>query len=156
MGYFTDTSTRLVKGMKAKEDARYDSEANQYLTSLQKAAYSDAGAQYGQGLDSITRYLAGAGPLADGGAPAALKYRLASQVYGGANRQILGSYAEYLKQLQAQRRAYYYQQALLKLQKKQQSTGIGGFLGGAAGAVGGALLGGPAGAYAGYQMGSNL
>jgi hypothetical protein len=115
-------------------------DANMYLTALQKAAYGNAADQYGGGLDQITNYLAGAGPLAYSGAKLALRKRLYSQIYGQARNQIGASYADYLRQaLQAQRN-YRYQLALMKAQRDAQSTGLGGVFGGVAGAFGGPFL----------------
>jgi len=129
-------------------------EADTYRSALEKAAYGDAGAQYGQGLNAITNYLAGAGPMADSGGATALRAKLASQVYGQARSRIGSGYADFLKQSLAQRKQYQYQLALQKAQKGKKNP-WGGVLG-AAGAVGGAIIGGPAGAYAGYNVGSGL
>lgn len=132
-------------------------EADLYRAALERAAYGDAGRQYGAGLGQITNYLAGAGPLADSGAATALRARLASQIYGAAAGRIGGGYADYLaRALQAQRQ-YRYQRSLMKYAKDQQGGGgVGGALGGLVGGVGGFLLGGPPGAVAGYGVGSNM
>lgn len=145
MGIY-DLALQAGKKAKAKVDAgpmgdaAVYGDANAYRTALEKAAYGDAGTQYGQGLDAITRYLAGAGPLADSGAGTALRYRLASQIYGGARNRINSGYAQYLAQLLAQRRAAQYQLNYLQAQKKANSTGIGGFLGGVLGPIGASLI----------------
>ena len=114
--------------------------ANQYLQALQRSAYGDFGRQYGAGLNDITSQLARSGPLADSGAATALRARLASQLYGQAQGRIGASYADYLKQLQLQRRGFDYQKALAKYQKQQQGGGFWGSLGGIAGGVAGAIL----------------
>lgn len=116
-------------------------EADQYKAALQRAAYSDAGAQYGQGLGDISNYLARSGPLADSGAGTALRMRLASQIYGGANQRIGQGYADFLGGSLRNRRNFLYQQALARMQQQQQKTGLGGILGGIGGAIGGPFLG---------------
>lgn len=114
--------------------------ADQYRKALERSAYGDFGRQYGAGLNDITSYLARSGPLADSGAATALRARLASQLYGQAQSRIQGGYADYLRQLQLQRLSYQQQLALLKQQKKMQSGGFWGTVGGIAGAALPALL----------------
>jgi hypothetical protein len=96
------------------------SEADQYRAALERAAYGDAGQQYGAGLGQITNYLARSGPLADSGAGGALRAKLYGQIYGQARSRIGAGYADYLKQLLAKRRDYNYQYALQALQNKGQ------------------------------------
>ena len=151
MSLFSDLQKKLNVAANAAGDKKMWGEADSYRAALEKSAYGDAGAQYGQGLNQITNYLAKSGPLADGGAGTALRYRLASQLYGGAKSKILSGYAQYLKELQQQRRQFEYQKQLLKYQKDQQSTGVGGFLGGALGSVAG-----PFGAAVGTALGSKV
>lgn len=131
-------------------------QADIYRAALEKAAYADTGEQYGQGLKQISNYLAGAGPLADSGAATALRARLASDLYRGTRGRIGNSYAQYLAELMRQRNQYNYQRQLMEYQKKMNKTGVGGFLGGIAGAGLGFLGGGPMGAMAGYGAGSRL
>jgi hypothetical protein len=131
-------------------------EADTYRSALEKAAYGDAGRNYGQGLGQITNYLARSGPLADSGAATALRYKLASSVYGGAQNRIQGGYAEYLRQLLQQRRQFEYQKQLMDYQKKLNKKGPLDYLAGAAGGIAGFALGGPPGAAAGYGLGSSL
>lgn len=131
-------------------------EADMYRSALERAAYGDAGRQYGQGLGQISSYLAGAGPLADSGAATALRARLASGIYGQAAGRIGQGYASYLGNLMNQRRNFRYQQALLRLQQKlQPHTGIGGVLGGLAGTALGSLAGGY-GAALGGRLGAGI
>lgn len=131
-------------------------DANSYRAALERAAYQDAGSQYGAGLGQISGYLARSGPLADSGASTALRARLASQVYGAASNRIGGGYADYLGQAMNARRAFNYQRQLMAYQKKlQPRTGIGGVLGGIAGAVGGPILGAVGGAI-GQKIGSAI
>jgi len=151
MSLFSDWQKMLNVASNAAGDKKMWGEADSYRAALEKSAYGDAGAQYGQGLNQITNYLAKSGPLADGGAGTALRYRLASQLYGGAKSKILSGYAQYLKELQQQRRQFEYQKQLLKYHKDQQSTGIGGFLGGALGSVAG-----PFGAAVGTGLGEKV
>ena len=133
------------------------SQANSYRTALERSAYSDAGRQYGQGINDITRYLAGAGPMGDSGGATALRARLASQVYGGAQSRIGGGYADLLRQLIQGRQGYRYQRQLeLLRQKGQKKKGPLDYLAGAAGGVIGGLTGGPPGAVAGYGAGSSI
>ena len=119
-------------------------ERDDYLSALEKAAYNDAGAKYGQGLSQITNYLAGAGPLADSGASTALRYKLASQVYGGAKSRIGNSYADFIRAQIEQKRQYQYQKALMEYQKKLNKKGPLDYLAGAAGGVLGQVGGGGA------------
>jgi len=142
----------LAKKIAAQNDPY--GQADQYRAALEKQAYGDSGAAYGQGLDAITRYLAGAGPLADSGAATALKYKLASSVYGKARSQVAGGYADFLRQMLAQKQQYMYQMALARQQKKDSKKGfsIPGAIGGALGFV----AGGPGGALAGYGAGSGM
>ena len=132
------------------------SEADAYRAALEKAAYGDAGAQYGAGLKQVSNYLASAGPLADSGAATSLRRGLYSDVYEKARSRIGSGYADYLGQALAGRRNFRYQKALQEAANKKKRTGVGGALGGIAGAIGGALIGGPVGAYAGYGAGSSL
>jgi hypothetical protein len=129
------------QGAQDQAYADVNRDSNMYLTALSKAAYGQAGNEYAGGLGDITNFLARSGPLADSGAKLALQKRLYSQIYGQARNLIGTSYADYLRQaLQAQRN-HRYQIALMELQKQQNSTGLGGFLGGVAGAFGGPFLG---------------
>lgn len=117
-------------------------DANSYRAALERAAYGDFGRQYGAGLNDITSYLARSGPLADSGAATALRARLASQLYGQAQSRIQGGYADYLRQIQQQRRGFNYQRALLAYQKGMQpKSGFWGTVGGIAGAALPAVLG---------------
>lgn len=165
----SDESLRILSGNVKRygEKGRYASkelgqrqgalgDANTYRAALERAAYQDAGAQYGQGLGNISQFLARSGPLADSGAATGLRARLASQVYGAAAGRIGGGYADYLGNALNQRRAYNYQRQLLAYQKKLGKKGPLSSLAGIAGGIGGALLGGPPGAAAGYAAGSNL
>src|SRR5690242_3607944 len=124
-------STRLA----AQDQADIYGPANAYRQALLGAA----GENVSQGIGSINNYLAGAGPLGDSGARAALSARLAASQYGGVQT----NYANYLAAALRARQQYRYQQALLKAQRKAQQTGLGGIAGG----VAGAFLGGPGGAY---------
>ena len=146
---------RKQKNIYAGEERQFYGEADAYRAALEKAAYGDMSSQYSQGLSGITRSMAGAGPLADGGAPAALRYKLYSGLVDKTRSRVGSGYAEYLAQALAARRNFRYQQALLKLQKKQQSTGFGGVVGGLAGAAVGSLAGG-FGAAAGGNLGSKV
>lgn len=133
-------------------------DANAYRIALEKAAYADAGRQYGAGLGDISSYLARSGPLADSGAGTALRARLASQIYGAAAGRIGGGYADYLRQAIQAQRNFRQQWLLMKRQRdlQQQQSGPGQFLGGALGAGVGFLAGGPYGAAAGYGAGSRI
>lgn len=95
-----------------------EAQAAPYRAALEKATYAQLGPQFSQGLDKITNYLAGQGPLADSGARQALSSRLASGIYNTASGQIGGKYADYLAQIANQRRQYQYQMALQKQQQK--------------------------------------
>jgi hypothetical protein len=131
--------SRYGKNLRAGIEAPYIAEADAYRKALEKAAYGDAGREYSQGLGQITNYLAGAGPLADSGAATALRYKLASHIYGGAKSKILGSYADFLREQMAARRAYQYQRELLAYQKKLGKKGPLDYLAGAAGGAVGLL-----------------
>lgn len=131
-------------------------EADTYRAALERAAYGDAGAQYGAGLKQVTNYLAGAGPLADSGAATALRRGLYSDIYGKARSRIGQGYADYLGQTLSDRRRFRYQKAMQELANKQKRGGVLGTVGGIVGGIGGALVGGPAGAAAGYGAGSSL
>lgn len=131
-------------------------QADQYRAALQKAAYGDAGQQYGQGINQITNYLAGAGPLADSGAATALRAKLASQIYGAAQGRINQGYASYLGNALNARRQYNYQRSLMQYQRNLNKPSMWSQIAGIAGGVGGALLGGPAGAAVGYGIGNNV
>lgn len=144
---------KKVKAGYAADQQQPFTDADAYRKALERAAYSDAGSQYGAGLNQITSYLAGAGPLADSGAGNALRAKLASSIYGGANSRIGQDYASYLGNALQSRRAFLYQLALMKQQKKLQGGG-GNPLARIAGAVGGFFAGGPAGAAAGYGLGA--
>ena len=143
-----------VLGDRAAQEPYTDASA--YRKALEQAAYGDAGAEYGAGLKQVTNYLAGAGPMADSGGATALRRNLYSDIYGKARSRIGGGYAEYLASVLSARRNYLYQRELMKLANKQKKTGVGGVLGGLAGAGLGALAGGPMGASAGYNVGSNV
>lgn len=131
-------------------------DANSYRAALERAAYQDAGSQYGAGLGQISGYLARSGPLADSGAATALRARLASQVYGAASNRIGGGYADYLGQAMNARRAYNYQRQLMAYQKKLAKKNPWSSVLGAAGGIGGALIGGPAGAAIGSSVGGSI
>lgn len=132
-------------------------QADQYRAALERAAYSDAGRQYGAGLDRVTASLAGMGPLADSGAATALRAKLASQIYGNAQSQIGRGYADYLGQALRARQQFAYQKALANYQKNAQKRGgWASTLAGIGGAAGGFLLGGPMGAAVGYGVGSSV
>ena len=110
-------------------------QAEAYRAALERAAYGDAGSQYGQGMDQITRYLAGAGPMADSGGATALKYKLASQVYGGARNRINSGYAQYLDNAMNQARQYRYNAMAQKASKPKWWQSVLGAAGGVAGAA---------------------
>jgi hypothetical protein len=155
MSLYSDYNKKVERAAEKYYVDQDEAGSSQYLKALQKAVYGDAGAQYGQGLGDITNYLAKSGPLADGGAGTALRYKLASQVYGGANRNIQNSYAEYLRQMYQKRQDYNYQKMLMDLEKNKHSQGKAGrAAGGVAGAAAGYFVGGPSGAAAGYGAGS--
>lgn len=115
-------------------------QANVYRAALEKQAYGDFGRQYSAGLGNITNYLARSGPLADSGAGTALRYKLASQLYGQAQSKIGDSYADFLRQLYQGRNQFNYQRALMNYQKGQNKRGFGEQFGGFLGGVGGAFL----------------
>lgn len=121
--------------------AAQDAETAAYQAALEKAMYAQLGPQFSQGLDRITNYLAGAGPLADSGARTALARQLYSQLLQRGQGQVLGGVSDLIGNLIRQRQQYRYQSQLLAQQKKAQQTGLGGVLGGVAGAFGGPLLG---------------
>lgn len=106
-----------------------------YRAALEKAAYGDAGRQYGAGLGDISNYLARSGPLADSGAATALRAKLASQVYGAAQGRIGSGYADYLAKLFQGRNQFSYQKALMRQQelanKKTFWDNLAGLIGGA-------------------------
>jgi hypothetical protein len=132
-------------------------EADSYRAALERAAYSDAGAQYGAGNTQIANYLAGAGPMADGGAATALRYKLASSTYGAAKSRIGNSYADFLKQMLAQRRQYNYQRALADQQNKANKKGPLDYFAGAVGGAAGMYAGGaPKGVAQTYGSGSRM
>jgi len=149
------TTTFLAGTRKFLGGLNPNADADAYRAALERGAYSDAGQQYGQGLGSISNYLAGAGPLADSGAATALRARLASQIYGGVQGRVQNAYASYLGDMMRQRREYQYQMALLKQQHRYQSTGIGGVAGGLAGGLVGSALG-PIGTAIGTKIGSSF
>ena len=128
-----------AKGWAAKaqsyEDQKILGEADLYRQALQKASFGEAGRGLSSGLQGISGFLSTRGPLADSGAGAALSSRLAGNLYGQASNRVAGGYADYLKQAMNARRQYQYQLALLKAQQKAQQTGIGGVIGGIAGAA---------------------
>jgi len=139
MGFsYKDKLREVEAAVERLEQEKLLGEAGQYRSALEKSAFSDAGAQYGQGIRGISNYLARSGPLADSGAKTALRARLASQVYGGARSKILGSYADYLRSLQSQRRQFNYEKELLRYQKDLNKKGPLDYLAG----FGGGLLGG--------------
>jgi hypothetical protein len=130
---------------RAKRNYNYDTnaimgDADIYRKALEKAAYGDAGQEYGAGLKGVTDYLAGSGPMADGGAGTALRTKLYSDIYGKARSKVQGGYSEYLAQLLQQRRNFIYQQRLAELMKKG-GTGVGGVVGGLAGSFLGPFAG---------------
>lgn len=131
------------------------SEADTYRAALERAAYGDAGAQYGAGLRQVSSYLAGAGPMSDSGGANALRSRLYSDIYGRARSRIGSGYADYLGRALAGRRGYRYQRALAELAAKKKKSPWGA-IGGAIGGIGGALIGGPPGAMAGASVGSTV
>jgi len=105
-------------------------DAELYRKALEKAAYGAVGPAFSQGLQGLEGYLSRAGPLADSGARAALSARLASNLYGGAARQVAGGYADYLGQSLRARKEQQYRLALMKAQKKMQGSNfLGGIVG---------------------------
>jgi hypothetical protein len=133
-----------AKAGRANEDAAFMGDANSY----RQALLQGAGEGVSAGVGSINNYLAGAGPLADSGARAALSARLASGLYSGVQT----NYANYLAQAMRARQQYRYQAALQKAALKAQQTGLGGVVGGIAGSV----LGGPIGGAIGAKLGGGL
>lgn len=131
---------KLQAKLNAQDQADIYGPANAYKAALMGAA----GEQVSAGVPQINSYLAGAGPLADSGARAALAARLSGKAYGGVQT----GYAQYLAALLRARQAFRYQSALLKQQRQAQQTGIGGVLGG----IGGAVLGGPIGGAIGSKI----
>lgn len=88
------------------------SQANIY-----KNAYLQGlGPQFTQGLSAINSRLAGMGPMADSGGAIALRQRLASQIYGQAQR----GYADYLGNALGEKRRNAYQMALAKASQPKQ------------------------------------
>src|SRR5688572_32900090 len=86
------------KGWKYGEKSRFASReiagrrgimsgANSYRAALERAAYGDAGREYGAGLDKVSSYLAGQGPMADSGGATALRRNLYSDIYGKARNR---------------------------------------------------------------------
>lgn len=129
-------------------------DANAYRAALEKATYGQLGNDLNSADAQITGQLARSG-MYDSGAAAALRARLATQLYGQAAGRVGNAYASYLAQSLAQRRAYAYQRALAKYQKSLQQTGIGGIVGGVAGGLVGSALG-PFGAAAGTALGKDV
>lgn len=129
-------------------------DANSYRAALERAAYQDAGSQYGAGLGQISGYLARSGPLADSGAATALRARLASQTYGAAAGRVGSGYADYLGQAMKDRQAFNYQRQLMAYQKRLGKKSPWSSILGAVGGIGGALIGGPPGAAIGSSVGS--
>lgn len=153
--YFQDYINNKVKPGVAAVNQQPFTDAAAYRTALEKAAYGDAGAQYGQGLGQITNWLASAAsPYADSGAGTALRMKLASQIYGGARSKVAGGYAQYLAQALAQLRQNQQQLAMAKYLKNANKKSFGDYLGGALGGAAGFALGGPVGAALGYGAGS--
>lgn len=130
-------------------------DADVYRAAIEKAAYRDAGMQYGQGLGTISNSLAAMGPLSDSGAGTALRSRLANSIYGSAASRVGNSYADFMGRMMEQRRQYAYQLALMKQQQKMQQTGFGGVAGGIAGGVFGSALG-PVGTAIGQGIGRKI
>ena len=156
MGSYKDYLKKVKAGADVEDNRIFQSEADTYLGSLEKSAYGDAGRKYGAGLGQITNFLARSGPLADSGAGTALRTRLASNVYGGAQSRIGNCYADFIRRALEQRRQFNYQQALDKQRDRRNKKGPLDYLAGAAGGAAGFALGGPAGAAAGYGVGSSL
>lgn len=130
-----NASIKKAKALIAPNDPMSDADA--YRRALERAAYGDAGSEYGAGLGQVTNFLAGAGPLSDSGAATALKARLYSQVYGRARGRVQQGYADYLGQSLAAQQRYKYQLALQEAAKKKKRLGdyIGGAIGGVVGAI---------------------
>ena len=104
-------------------------------------------------MGQLNGALASQGPLSDSGARSALTARLASNLYGQANQQVLGGISGFTGGMIRQRRDFQNQLALLKYQKKLQPSGFGQFAGKAIGAGLGFLAGGPVGAGIGAGAG---
>ena len=117
------------------------SQADAYRAALERAAYGDAGREYGAGLDKVSRFLAGQGPMADSGGAVALRRNLYSDIYGKARSRIGQGYASYLGETLAARRRHLYQLQLQRLAAKQNKVSgaerIAGAFGGVSGAYGG-------------------
>lgn len=138
--------------MQTAEDMR---DIDQYRGTVEKAAYGAINPALQGGYASINNYLAGAGPLADSGAGAALKARLASSIYGEAAGRVQSGVSDLVGNIINKRRDFQNQLALLKYQKKLQSTGPGGALGGFIGGIAGSAAG-PIGASIGAKLGGGL
>lgn len=135
-----------TKGFAARQAVRdYDAAtANDfanYNAQLQRATWASLGPEFSQGLGRIQGWAAGAGPLADSGAPTALRMRLGSDIYGRAAAGIQRGSSDFLRQMLEQRRAYIQGIYGQKFQRDIQPSGAGQFAGQALGTVGGAALG---------------
>lgn len=122
-------------------------DAEAYRQALSKAAYGDIAPAFNQGVEGINAQLAGAGPLADSSARAALTSRLASGLYRNAANRVGQGYASYLGNALSARRNYNYQLALMKAQQPSFLQSVTGAVGGALGGIFGRGGGGGGGAY---------
>jgi hypothetical protein len=128
-----------TRGFSARQAIRdYDAATagdwGQYYKTLQQATYGALGPEFSQGLGQINNWAAGSGPLADSGAPTALRMKLAGDIYGKATGRIQQGASDFLRQMLEERRRYAQGIYGQKFQQDMQPSGFGGFAGKALGA----------------------
>lgn len=119
-----------------------ESQADLYRKYAEKATYGQLGPEFRSGINSITNYLSGAGPMADSGFKNALMARLAGDIYNRASGQIGSSTADFLRRLLEQRQAWRYGSQSQDKQNEANKKGFGDYAAQAVGAAAGAYAGG--------------
>lgn len=154
--YWKDVTTKLINEQNAREQSAFDKNLGLYRSAAEKAAYAGFGPQFDQGYGQINGALSRGGPLTDSGARNAMQTRLAGNIFGRANQQVLQGVQGFAGDWLQNRQRFKDQLALLKYQKSLQPSAFGSFAGHALGAGVGFLAGGPAGAAAGYGYGGGM
>lgn len=126
-----------------------------YRMALERAIYGGIANQAAPAFEHLTNQIASLGPLADSGAAAGLKARLASNLYGAAENQVARGLSDFTGSYLGNQQQLRNQMALLKYQKGLQPSGFSQFAGKAVGAGLGFLAGGPPGAVAGSGLTSS-